>query len=189
MKAPARTEAQAIFEGRRKIRRSIVTAAAAGGLLLASGFLRWERWPLGLCLGLFYASAFEYLTHRFLLHNRAGYLHQRHQLHHESWGRWDEALYIRLGPPAAILALLAVHSLPLVLLDRFGAGIGAGAWIALVAYYAAYEETHWRIHLGHLPAFLEGIRRRHVAHHRGVPGRYGVLLPLFDPLLGGGKKN
>ncbi len=177
------TETQAIGIGRRKIRRSQLTALLVGGLLLGSGLFPWDRWPLGLIVGLLYANAFEYFCHRFLLHSTAGYFSGRHNLHHESWDRWDAALYVRFGPPAAVVVLLVVNSLPFALVDRLDAGIGAGVLIAFVLYYVAYEEAHWRIHVEKLPAGLLWMRRWHFAHHRGVPGRYNVLLPILDRLL------
>ena len=187
MTTEERAEQEAIAVGRRKIRRSQVTALIVGGLLLGSGLFGWGRWPLGFLIGLVYANGFEYLTHRFLLHRTAGYFYRAHQRHHESWRRWDEALYVRFGPPAAVVVLLLADSLPFALLDRFGTGIGAGALIAFVAYYMAYEEAHWRIHLGYLPARLQWMRRHHLAHHKGVPGRYGVLFPILDHLFAAGR--
>ena len=176
-------EHRATRVGRRKIRNSQITAFLIGGLLLASGLFDWSRWPLGLLFGLIYANAFEYLTHRVLLHGTTGYLHRGHERHHQTWGREDEALYVRFGPPVAVVVLFVGNSLPLILLDRLGAGIGGGALAAFVAYYVLYEEFHWRIHLGHLPPWLGWMRRHHFAHHRGAPGKYNVLVPLWDALL------
>jgi len=180
MDASLLREPEATAIGRRKIRNSQATALVVGGLLLASGWIGWSRWPLGLVLGLLYSNAFEYVMHRVLLHGTTGYLHQGHERHHITWGREDEGLYVRFGPPVAVVALLAVNSLPLALLDRLGAGIGGGALIAFVAYYALYEDLHWRIHLGRLPAWLGWMRKHHFAHHRGTPGKYSVLVPLWD---------
>ena len=183
--AAAQSEQLAIAEGRRKILRSQATALVVGGVLLGSGLFAWDRWPLGLLLGLIYGNAFEYLTHRVLLHGTTGYLHQGHERHHESWGRWDEALYVRFGPPVAVVLLFIGNSLPLIFLDRLGAGIGGGALVAFVFYYALYEEIHWRIHLGYLPTWLAGLRRHHFAHHKGDPGKYNVLAPLMDRMFDG----
>ena len=177
-------EGQATAAGRRKIRNSQATAIVAGALFVANDWLGWSRWPLGLVLGLLYSNAFEYVTHRVLLHGTTGYLHRGHERHHVSWGRGDEGLYVRFGPPVAVVGLLAVNSLPLVLLDRMGTGIGGGAFIAFVAYYVLYEELHWRIHLGHLPLWLGWMRKHHFAHHKGEAGRYSVLLPVWDRVFG-----
>jgi hypothetical protein len=179
------TERQATAMGRRKIRNSQLTAFLIGGLILASGLLDWSRWPLGLLLGLIYANAFEYFTHRVLLHGTAGYLHQGHERHHVTWGHEDEALYVRFGPPVAVVGLFVGHSLPLIVLDRLGAGIGAGALAAFVVYYSLYEEFHWRIHLGYLPSWLGWMRKHHFAHHKGAAGKFNVLVPLGDWLLNG----
>lgn len=177
------SEEQATAAGRRKIRNSQATAIVVGAFVVANGWLGWSRWPLGLVLGLLYSNAFEYVIHRVLLHGTTGYLHRGHERHHVSWGRDDEGLYVRFGPPVAVVGLLAVNSLPLVLLDRMGAGIGGGAFIAFVAYYVLYEELHWRIHLGYLPPWLGWMRKHHFAHHKGEAGRYSVLLPVWDRVL------
>lgn len=176
-------EAQATAAGRRKIRNSQATAVVAGALFLTSGWLGWSRWPLGLALGLLYSNAFEYVTHRVLLHGTTGYLHRGHERHHTTWGHDDEGLYVRFGPPVAVVGLLLANSLPLLLLDRLGAGIGGGTFIGFVVYYLLYEELHWRIHLGYLPPWLGWMRKHHFAHHKGEPGKYSVLLPLWDALL------
>ena len=186
MSTSLRSAHQATAVGRRKIRNSQIAAFVVGGLLLASGLLGWSRWPLGLLLGLIYANAFEYITHRVLLHGTTGFLHQGHERHHKTWGREEEALYVRFGPPVAVVILFVGNSLPLALLDRLGAGIGGGALAAFVAYYVLYEEFHWRIHLGYLPAWLGWMRKHHFAHHRGAPGKYNVLVPLWDCVLAGG---
>jgi len=183
MTTPILTEPQAIATGRRKIWNSQATAILVGGVLLGSGLFGWGRWPLGLLVGLIYGNAFEYLTHRLLLHCTTGYLHKGHERHHTTWGHEDEALYVRFGPPVAVILLFIGNSLPLVLLDRLGAGISGGALVAFLAYYLLYEEVHWRIHLGTLPPWLAGLRRHHFAHHKGHAGKYNVLAPLFDRLL------
>jgi hypothetical protein len=179
------SEQKAISTGRRKIRNSQITAFLVGGLLLASGLLGWGRWPLGLLLGLIYSNVFEYVTHRVLLHGTTGFLHQGHERHHVTWGHEDEALYVRFGPPVAVVLLFVGNSIPLILLDRLGAGIGGGALAAFVVYYALYEEFHWRIHMGYLPSWLAWMRKHHFAHHKGAPGKYNVLVPLWDALLDG----
>ena len=177
------SEGQATAAGRRKIRNSQATAVVAGALFLSSNWLGWGRWPLGLVLGLLYSNAFEYVAHRVLLHGTTGYLHRGHERHHVSWGRDDEGLYVRFGPPVAVVGLLAVNSLPLILLDRLGAGIGGGAFIGFVVYYVLYEELHWRIHLGYLPPWLAWMRKHHFAYHKGETGRYSVLVPVWDRVL------
>ena len=187
MAAHILTERLAIAEGRRKILRSQATAFLVGGFLLGSGLFAWDRWPLGLLLGLIYSNAFEYFTHRVLLHGTTGNLHRAHERHHETWGQPEEALYVRFGPPLAVVLLLVGNSIPLVVLDRLGAGLGGGALLAFVAYYVLYEEFHWRIHLGCLPRWLAGLRRHHFAHHKGHAGKYNVLAPLLDRLLDAGQ--
>lgn len=178
-------EQAAIAAGRRLLRKNLLTALGTGTVLLASGLFAWEHWLLGLLLGILYSNAFEYLYHRFLLHRESGRFSERHQQHHDAFGQQDEALHITFGDsPQAVGLLIAVNSLPFALLDQLGVGVGAGVVLGFVAYYALYEEIHWRIHLGGLPRRLEWMRRHHFAHHKGTPGRYNVFLPIFDTLLG-----
>ena len=181
------SEGQATAAGRRKIRNSQATAIVVGALFVANDWLGWSRWPVGFLLGLLYSNTFEYVMHRVLLHGTTGYLHRGHERHHVSWGRDDEGLYVRFGPPVAVVGLLALNGLPLIFLDRMGAGIGGGAFLGFVAYYVLYEELHWRIHLGYLPPWLGWMRKHHCAHHRGEAGKYSVLLPVWDELLKSGK--
>src|SRR5205814_587800 len=60
-----------------------------------------------------------------------------------------------------------------------------GIILAFALYYVAFEEIHWRMHLGEwLPHFLEPARAFHLSHHDRPDGRFNVFLPLFDWLLG-----
>jgi hypothetical protein len=51
-------------------------------------------------------------------------------------------------------------------------------------YFIAYEEIHWRFHLGGwLPGWLRAARNHHMLHHGSFEGRYNVFLPIFDWLF------
>jgi len=179
------TEAQAMTIGWRMLRHNLLAAFTTGILLLASGLFGWERWLLGLLIGVLYSNAFEYAYHRFILHTAKGRFAENHQVHHESFGRPDEPLHVNFGDsPKNVALLILVNSLPFALLDWLGAGIGAGVVIGFASYYMSYEVVHWRIHLGRLPRWMEWMRAYHFAHHKGVPGRYNVFLPICDKLFG-----
>lgn len=178
------TEEHAVAIGRRMLRHNLLAALATGAVLLATGLFGWNRWLLGLLIGILYSNGFEYAYHRYLLHSLTGRLSQNHHIHHESFGRPDEPLHVNFGgSPLEVAILIVVNSLAFALLDLLGAGIGAGVVIGFVAYYMTYERMHWQIHLGRLPGWLEWMRRYHFAHHKGVPGRYNVFLPLCDKLF------
>lgn len=175
---------QAVAIGRRMLRHNLLAALATGAVLLATGLFGWERWLLGLLIGALYSNAFEYAYHRFVLHWGKGRFAENHQVHHESFGRPDEPLHVNFGDsPRNVALLILVNSLPFALLEWLGAGIGAGVVIGFTAYYMSYEVVHWRIHLGRLPRWLEWMRTYHFGHHKGVPGRYNVFLPICDKLF------
>ena len=53
-------------------------------------------------------------------------------------------------------------------------------------YYIAFEEIHWRTHMGGwLPKWLHGAARHHMLHHARDTGSFNVFLPLFDWLMAG----
>lgn len=177
-------EEQAIDVGRRKLRHNLLAALATGAGLLGSGLFGWGHWLLGLLIGVLYSNGFEYAYHRILLHSVTGRFSENHRVHHESFGRPDEPLHVNFGgSPLEVVLLIVVNSLSFALLDLLGAGIGAGVVMGFVAYYMTYEALHWQIHLGRLPSWLEWMRRYHFAHHKGVPGRYNVFLPICDALF------
>lgn len=142
-------------------------------LRLAAGFLA----------GLLYANAFEYVLHRFFLHWGEGFLVQRHGLHHDTAGAPEEPRYVNFATsPWVVVLVFALNALPVLVLElflRFGLAVGIFAGFTL--YFIAYEEIHWRFHLGGwLPGFLRATRNHHMLHHGGFEGRYNVFLPIFD---------
>lgn len=142
-------------------------------LRLAAGFLG----------GLLYANAFEYVLHRFFLHWGEGFLVERHGLHHDTAGAPEEPRYVNFATsPWVVVLVFALNALPVLVLElflRFGLAVGIFAGFTL--YFIAYEEIHWRFHLGGwLPGFLRATRNHHMLHHGGFEGRYNVFLPIFD---------
>ncbi len=65
-------------------------------LHLAAGFLA----------GLLYANAFEYILHRFFLHWGAGFLVQRHGLHHDTAGAPEEPRYVNFATSPWVVVLV-----------------------------------------------------------------------------------
>jgi Fatty acid hydroxylase superfamily len=137
----------------------------------------------GALAGLFYANAFEYVLHRFVLHWPSGFLAQRHALHHDSAGSPDEARYVNFATSPWVVVLVFVLNAPPALAAGYflGAGIACGMLAGFTAYFIAYEEIHWRIHFGGwLPGWMRFARRHHLLHHRGLEGRHNVFLPVCD---------
>ena len=142
-------------------------------LRLAAGFLA----------GLLYANAFEYVLHRFFLHWGEGFLVERHGLHHDTAGAPEEPRYVNFATsPWVVVLVFALNALPVLALDFFlRLGLAVGIFAGFTLYFIAYEEIHWRFHLGGwLPGFLRATRNHHMLHHGGFEGRYNVFLPIFD---------
>jgi sterol desaturase/sphingolipid hydroxylase (fatty acid hydroxylase superfamily) len=179
----------ALAFGRRVKRLNALTAAAFGGslALLATALFPAgvAGWLAGLLLGAVYANAFEYALHRFVLHAPESTIPHQHDVHHTSWGRPDEPLYINFTRrPWVVVLLFTVNGLPVLAVEALvGLGVAAGILAAFTLYFIVYEEIHWRIHAGGLPRWLDFSRRHHLAHHAGEEGRYNVWLPLWDSVV------
>src|SRR5882762_8546749 len=155
----AETRAQGL-----RIKRNNLVAAFFSGLTLALisvefvapsgiGFL------LGFLVGFIYANGFEYCLHRFLLHCGQGVFSQQHMVHHRTLKSPDAARYVNFS------------SNPW----------GAGAFVSFALYYIAFEEIHWRTHMGGwLPGWLQPAARHHLRHHADDTGHFNVFLPMFD---------
>jgi hypothetical protein len=141
---------------------------------------------LGTVAGLFYANGFEYCLHRFLLHAGRGVFSEQHMVHHTTLQSPDAARYVNFSSnPLGVVALFFANAIPFLLLQR----ITHGGWIAGVfpsfaLYYMAFEEIHWRTHMGGwLPRWLRPAARHHMLHHAGGTDRFNVFLPIFDWLI------
>jgi hypothetical protein len=187
---PGKASEAAIRLARGIKRRNALAATGFGGLLAAGA--AWASSPGvwstlgGFALGLLYANLFEYCLHRFALHAKGGFLPEKHGLHHTTWGKEEEPLYINFArSPWVVVLLIAANALPVAALEWvWRPGFAAGALAAFAIYFVVFEELHWRIHLGGLPRGLKFSRRHHLAHHAGAPRRFNVWLPLCDWLAG-----
>jgi hypothetical protein len=181
-----------IARARRVKRVNAITAFLIGVLLaaLALELLPFEAGafdPLhivaGFLAGFLYANAFEYVLHRFFLHWGEGFLVQRHGLHHDTAGAPEEPRYVNFATSPWVVALVFVlNAIPVFALELFlHAGLSVGILAGFTLYFIAYEEIHWRFHLGGwLPGWLRAARHHHMLHHGGFEGRYNVFLPIFD---------
>jgi Fatty acid hydroxylase superfamily len=171
-----------------RIKRNNLIAASLSGLLLAlisikfagpsrAGFL------LGVLVGFLYANGFEYCLHRFLLHSGHGIFAQHHMVHHSTLKAPEAARYVNFSSnPWGVVALFCANALPFFAIEWiFKNGWVAGAFVGFALYYMAFEEIHWRSHMGGwLPRSLAPAARHHLRHHADDSGRYNVFLPIFD---------
>jgi hypothetical protein len=187
-----RSRSAEIARARRVKRVNAITALLIGSLLATLvlqlvHFDGREFDPLhlmaGFLAGLLYANAFEYVLHRFFLHWGEGFLVQSHGLHHDTAGAPEEPRYVNFATsPWVVVLVFALNALPILALELFlRIGLAAGIFAGFTLYFIAYEEIHWRFHLGGwLPGRLRVARNHHMLHHGGFEGRYNVFLPIFD---------
>jgi len=148
-------------------------ALVAGELLIRGPGL---AFALAVLAGWILWTAFEYALHRWLFHSAT------------SFGRAHHVHHVR---PAALigvaswytLAIFAALYAALVLLA--GWSTGGGITLGFVAGYLAYIGIHYAIHHvrigpGHP---LYAAKLRHLAHHRGADGNYGVIVRWWDAVF------
>jgi hypothetical protein len=176
-----------------RIKRNNLLAALLSGAILVWISLRFFPYSVtrilsGLVLGFFYANAFEYCLHRFVLHAGRGFFGQQHMVHHTTLNSPEAARYVNFSRnPWGVVALFAANAAPfLVLAWIFGNGWTAGVFASFAVYYIAFEEIHWRTHMGGwLPKWLRPAARHHMLHHARDTGRFNVFLPIFDWIVEG----
>ncbi len=181
----------ALRHGRAKKRNNAIVAVLSGALpgVILTFYLpvSWERWLLGLIIGLVWANGFEYAYHRWLLHRPRSSLGRGHLEHHVNVGTPDEPEHVSLGKsPLHIAILFASNGIIVAFIDfLLGLGVSPGIFVGWTAYLITAEEIHWRIHMsGWLPPGVRFARAYHMAHHDIPNTRYNVFLPLFDLLFG-----
>ena len=177
--------------GLAKKRKNTMVALLSGALpgVVFSFYLlvSWERWLIGLVIGLIWGNAFEYAYHRWMLHRNNSSFARGHLQHHSTIGAPEEAEHVTLGrSPFHIALLFASNGVLVIAVDLLlGLGLTPGIFVGWTVYLIAAEEVHWRIHIGGwLPSWLHSGREHHLIHHDRPAGRYNVFLPLFDWLLG-----
>src|ERR1700692_3607368 len=141
-----------------KIKRNNLIAATLSGLTLL--FISIELIPhfaistrgflLGIVAGVLYANGFEYCLHRFVLHAGHGVFGQQHMVHHTTLNSPEAARYVNFSSnPWGVVALFFANAVPFLFLQWiFRNGWTAGVFASFTVYYAAFEEIHWRTHMG-----------------------------------------
>ena len=171
-----------------RIKRNNLIAASLSGLILAVISVKfvapsWIGFIFGLLAGFVYANGFEYCLHRFLLHCGRGIFSQQHMVHHATLKSPEAARYVNFSRnPWGVVAIFCANALPFFGVEWiFKNGWVAGAFVSFALYYIAFEEIHWRTHMGGwLPASLAPAARHHLSHHVDDTGRFNVFLPMFD---------
>jgi hypothetical protein len=182
--------AESRFQGLRIKRKNLIAALLSGFTLalISIKFVAPSRigFLFGLLAGFVYANGFEYCLHRFLLHRGHRLFSQQHMVHHSTLRSPDAARYVNFSSnPWGVVALFCANALPfLVFAWIFHNGWVAGAFVSFALYYIAFEEIHWRTHMGGwLPAWLQPAARHHLRHHAHDTSHFNVFLPMFDWLV------
>jgi sterol desaturase/sphingolipid hydroxylase (fatty acid hydroxylase superfamily) len=135
---------------------------------------------------------YEYVLHRFVLHNRALYKSpltadvwkRIHYDHHQDPNRLD----VLFGSPSNTLIGVLAPTLPLgYAIGGFSCALAAAA-LGLVLF-AFYEFCHCVQHLNFTPksAWLRRIKKHHMAHHfHNETGNFGITSTIVDRLVGSG---
>jgi hypothetical protein len=176
-----------------RIKRNNLLAALSSGAILAWISLHFFPYSAtgilaGLAIGFFYANGFEYCLHRFVLHAGRGVFGQQHMVHHTTLNSPEMARYVNFSSnPLGVVALFFANGAPFLLAEFvFRNTWTAGVFASFTLYYIAFEEIHWRTHVGGwLPRWLRPAARHHMLHHAHDTGRYNVFLPIFDWVVGG----
>jgi hypothetical protein len=176
-----------------RIKRHNLLAALLSGSFLVAVSVRFFPPSVfgvlcGLVLGFFYANGFEYCLHRFVLHAGRGVFFEQHMVHHNTLHAPEAPRYVNFSSnPWGVVALFLANGAPFLALQWiFHNTWTAGMFASFALYYIAFEEIHWRTHMGGwLPGWLRGAARHHMVHHARDTGSFNVFLPIFDWLVAG----
>jgi hypothetical protein len=177
-------------QGLRTKRNNLVAAGLSGAILVWIS-LRFFPFSIagilfGFVLGFFYANGFEYALHRFVLHAGHGVFGEQHMVHHTTLNSPEAARYVNFSRnPWGVVALFFANAAPFLFAQWiFRNGWTAGVFASFAIYYIAFEEIHWRSHMGgRLPGWLRPAARHHLLHHARDTGRFNVFLPIFDRMV------
>jgi Fatty acid hydroxylase superfamily len=151
---------------------------------------------------IWFASTFEWVLHRFIMHKPLGkfrYPYEAHALKHHRIFRADETYHLineedkwtipmRWWNGPVLILVGTVMTIPFSLI--FGKwSISVIASIVFTSYYCAYEYLHWCMHLprGRIVernGIFFRINGHHLLHHRYMNKNFNVVLPLADFLYG-----
>jgi len=163
-------------------------------------FLIWSGAGIG--AGVVFASFFEWVLHRFVMHKPVGrfqYAFRAHALVHHQTFKADHTYHLINEDDKSTIpmawwngpALIASCLVPVVAAAWITGHwwLVLGAALAFVAYYGTYEYMHWCMHLPkerrlERSWLFRRLNGHHLLHHRYMHKNFNVVLPLADLLLG-----
>lgn len=165
-----------------------------------TNFIFWTA--IGFVIATAYASVFEWILHRYMMHRPFGkfrYPYERHALIHHRVFRADHTYHLINEKDAKTIpmawwngpALIAVGIQPFVLASLLSHqwGLVCGAVLVCASYYGAYEYIHWCMHLPKKRSVERSgiffrLNGHHLLHHRYMGKNFNVVLPLADLCFG-----
>jgi hypothetical protein len=157
---------------------------------------------IGFAANIVFASFFEWLLHKYVMHRPLGsfrYAFQAHAVVHHQTFKADHSYHLieesdKHTIPMAWWngpALILIFSIPCALISWATGywGIHIGAITAFTSYYCFYEYIHWCMHLPKArrvekPRWFRLLNGHHLLHHRYMHKNFNVVLPLADLCLG-----
>ncbi|MDO8564826.1 MAG: fatty acid hydroxylase [bacterium] len=155
--------------------------------------------------GVIYASFFEWLLHKFVMHRplfgftypfdaHAGTHHRifkanaTYHLQRDEDKRtipmawWNSCVLVPLATTPFFLFSILFLDFP------SGVAVTFGGFFSIAAYYGAYEYLHWCMHLPRkrrleLGWVFQRLNGHHLLHHRYMHRNFNVVLPLADLCL------
>jgi len=166
-------------------------------VLISVGFI-----ALGGILGIVYASLFEWVLHKYVMHRPIGkfdYPFRAHAVVHHQTFKADHTYHLVHEPDKKTIPMAWWNGPVLVLISQIPFLIPCfmignywlllGSFMAFVGYYCAYEYLHWCMHLPkarrvEMSWVFYRLNGHHLLHHRYMHKNFNVVLPLADLLTG-----
>lgn len=170
------------------------------GFLLMNDFLLWLG--VGFAANIVFASFFEWLLHKYVMHKPLGsfrYAFQAHAVVHHQTFKADQSYHLINEDDKETIpmawwngpVLILIFSIPCAIISWITGfwGIHLGAILAFSTYYGVYEYIHWCMHLPKArrvekPWWFRRLNGHHLLHHRYMHKNFNVVLPLADLCLG-----
>ena len=157
---------------------------------------------LGITLGIVFASFFEWVLHKYIMHRPLGkfdYPFRAHAVVHHQTFKADHTYHLVNEPDKKTIPMAWWNGPVLVLCCQMPFLIACliignywlllGSFIAVACYYGAYEYMHWCMHLPkqrnvERSWIFYRLNGHHLLHHRYMHKNFNVVLPLADLLTG-----
>ena len=157
---------------------------------------------LGITLGIFFASFFEWVLHKYIMHRPLGkfvYPFERHAVVHHRTFKADHTYHLvndsdkKTIPmawwngPVLVMCCQLPFLITCLIIGNYW--LVLGSTIAIASYYGAYEYMHWCMHLPKQRQLERSwiffrLNGHHLLHHRYMHKNFNVVLPLADLLTG-----